>query len=108
MQEIDVELEAKEKKYLRGEGANLEVMICCFFLVCGMQRLSVFLLVLQTLKDKKLKTQLASREKLYGKSAKTAAKIEKVKVLLLQSALCGSCFYTFLPVLLGDECFTCG
>lgn len=31
MQEIDVELEAKEKKYLRGEGANLEVMICCFF-----------------------------------------------------------------------------
>ncbi|KAF8106611.1 hypothetical protein N665_0137s0062 [Sinapis alba] len=53
-QEIDVELEAKEKKYLRGEGANLE-----------------------TLKDKKLKTQLASREKLYGKSAKAAAKIEK-------------------------------
>ncbi|KAF3583585.1 hypothetical protein F2Q69_00032028 [Brassica cretica] len=53
-QEIDVELEAKEKKYLRGEGAKLE-----------------------TLKDKKLKTQLASREKLYGKSAKAAAKIEK-------------------------------
>ncbi|CAF1935568.1 unnamed protein product [Brassica napus] len=53
-QEIDVELEAKEKKYLRGEGANLE-----------------------TLKDKKLKTQLASRENLYGKSAKAAAKIEK-------------------------------
>ncbi|KAF2586812.1 hypothetical protein F2Q70_00037544 [Brassica cretica] len=53
-QEIDVELEAKEKKYLRGEGANLE-----------------------SLKDKKLKTQLASREKLYGKSAKAAAKIEK-------------------------------
>ncbi|CAN8259837.1 unnamed protein product [Cochlearia groenlandica] len=53
-QEIDVELEAKEKKYLRGEGANLE-----------------------TLKDKKLKTHLASREKLYGKSAKAAAKIEK-------------------------------
>ncbi|CAN8269496.1 unnamed protein product [Cochlearia groenlandica] len=53
-QEIDVELEAKEKKYLRGEPANLV-----------------------TLKDKKLKTQLASREKLYGKSAKAAAKIEK-------------------------------
>ncbi|KAL0817355.1 hypothetical protein Bca101_073799 [Brassica carinata] len=53
-QEIDVELEAKEKKYLRGDGANLE-----------------------TLKDKKLKTQLASREKLYGKAAKAAAKIEK-------------------------------
>lgn len=43
-----------------------------------------FLLVLQTLKDKKLKTQLASREKLYGKSAKAAAKIEKVKFLLIQ------------------------
>jgi U3 small nucleolar RNA-associated protein 7 len=54
MQESDVELETKVKKYLRGEGANLE-----------------------TLKDKKLKTQLASREKLYGKSAKAAAKIEK-------------------------------
>ncbi|CAH2071563.1 unnamed protein product [Thlaspi arvense] len=53
-QEIDVELEAKEKKYLRGEGANLEL-----------------------LKDKKLKSQLASREKIYGKSAKYAAKIEK-------------------------------
>ncbi|XP_010486667.1 PREDICTED: probable U3 small nucleolar RNA-associated protein 7 [Camelina sativa] len=53
-QESDVELETTVKKYLRGEGADLE-----------------------TLKDKKLKTQLASREKLYGKSAKTAAKIEK-------------------------------
>ncbi|XP_023642484.1 probable U3 small nucleolar RNA-associated protein 7 [Capsella rubella] len=53
-QESDVELETKVKKYLRGEGANLE-----------------------TLEDKKLKTHLASREKLYGKSAKAAAKIEK-------------------------------
>ncbi|ESQ49008.1 hypothetical protein EUTSA_v10020478mg [Eutrema salsugineum] len=53
-QEIDVELEAKEKKYLRGGAVNLE-----------------------SLKDKKLKTKVASREKFFGKSAKTAAKIEK-------------------------------
>lgn len=44
-----------------------------------MQKLSVFFFMfMQSLKDKKLKTQLASREKLYGKSAKAAAKIEKV------------------------------
>ncbi|KAK4758221.1 hypothetical protein SAY87_019522 [Trapa incisa] len=48
------DLEAKVKKYLRGEGANLEV-----------------------LNDKKLKTQLAIREDLYGKSAKAAADVEK-------------------------------
>ena len=78
-------MEAKEKKYLRGEGANLEVYIthksfndCCFWF-WRMQKLSVcFFMFLQSLKDKKLKTQLASREKLYGKSAKAAAKIEKV------------------------------
>lgn len=33
---------------------------------------------LQVLKDKKLKSQLAAREELYGKSAKAAAKAEKV------------------------------
>jgi hypothetical protein len=82
MQESDVELETKVKKYLRGEGANLE-----------------------TLKDKKLKTQLASREKLYGKSAKAAAKIEKVS-LLLHLALCGSCL-TLFPVLREDEIICC-
>ncbi|XP_028060432.1 uncharacterized protein LOC114264033 isoform X5 [Camellia sinensis] len=48
----------KVKKYLRGEGANLE-----------------------GLRDKKLKGQLAIREELYGKSAKAAAKAEKVRVL---------------------------
>ncbi|OAY83988.1 putative U3 small nucleolar RNA-associated protein 7 [Ananas comosus] len=48
------ELELKSKKYLRGEAANLEV-----------------------LQDKKLKGQLAVREKLYGQSAKAAAKAEK-------------------------------
>lgn len=53
-QEISDELEVKVKKYLRGEGANLEV-----------------------LQDKKLKGQLAVREELYGKSAKAAAKVEK-------------------------------
>ncbi|KAK3010226.1 hypothetical protein RJ639_010916, partial [Escallonia herrerae] len=42
------------RKYLRGEGANLEVI-----------------------QDKKLKGQLAVREELYGKSAKAAAKAEK-------------------------------
>lgn len=36
------------------------------------------ILCLQTLQDKKLKGQLAVREELYGKSAKAAAKIEKV------------------------------
>ncbi|XP_028060425.1 uncharacterized protein LOC114264033 isoform X3 [Camellia sinensis] len=45
----------KVKKYLRGEGANLE-----------------------GLRDKKLKGQLAIREELYGKSAKAAAKAEKI------------------------------
>ncbi|KAE8701322.1 sterol 3-beta-glucosyltransferase UGT80B1-like [Hibiscus syriacus] len=50
----DEEMDEKVKKYLRGEAANLE-----------------------GLKDKKLKGQLAVREDLYGKSAKTAAKIEK-------------------------------
>ncbi|GMQ02866.1 LOW QUALITY PROTEIN: hypothetical protein CsSME_00048907 [Camellia sinensis var. sinensis] len=44
----------KVKKYLRGEGANLE-----------------------GLRDKKLKGQLAIREELYGKSAKAVAKAEK-------------------------------
>lgn len=54
-----------------------------WLLVVKMHKLIVFFLVfLQTLKDKKLKTQLASREKVYGKSAKTAAKIEKVNLLL--------------------------
>ncbi|XP_020222147.1 probable U3 small nucleolar RNA-associated protein 7 [Cajanus cajan] len=53
-QEISDELDLRIKKYLRGEGANLEV-----------------------LKDKKLKGQLAVKEELYGKSAKAAAKAEK-------------------------------
>ncbi|XP_057510172.1 probable U3 small nucleolar RNA-associated protein 7 isoform X1 [Actinidia eriantha] len=54
LQKISDEIEIKVKKYLRGEGANLEV-----------------------LHDKKLKGQLAVREELYGKSAKAAAKAEK-------------------------------
>nr|DAD45978.1 TPA_asm: hypothetical protein HUJ06_004208 [Nelumbo nucifera] len=53
-EDISNELDLKVKKYLRGDGANLEV-----------------------LQDKKLKGQLAVREKLYGKSAKAAAKAEK-------------------------------
>lgn len=53
-QEINDEINMKVKKYLRGEGANLE-----------------------GLRDKKLKGQLAIREELYGKSAKAAAKAEK-------------------------------
>ncbi|KAJ6773074.1 hypothetical protein OIU74_019144 [Salix koriyanagi] len=53
-QELSHELDMKVKKYLRGEGADLEV-----------------------LKDKKLKGQLYTRENLYGTSAKTAAKTEK-------------------------------
>ncbi|KAJ8766036.1 hypothetical protein K2173_020552 [Erythroxylum novogranatense] len=53
-QELADELDAKVKKYLRGEGANLEV-----------------------LKDKKLRGQLSVREELYGISAKAAAKTEK-------------------------------
>ncbi|XP_052209532.1 probable U3 small nucleolar RNA-associated protein 7 [Diospyros lotus] len=48
------EADAKVKKYLRGEGANLKAI-----------------------QDKKLKGQLAVREELYGKSAKAAAKAEK-------------------------------
>ncbi|XP_027366418.1 probable U3 small nucleolar RNA-associated protein 7 [Abrus precatorius] len=53
-QDITDELDLRIKKYLRGEVANLEV-----------------------LKDKKLKSQLAVKEELYGKSAKAAAKAEK-------------------------------
>ncbi|CAL5435034.1 unnamed protein product [Camellia sinensis] len=53
-QEINDEINMRVKKYLRGEGANLE-----------------------GLRDKKLKGQLAIREELYGKSAKAAAKAEK-------------------------------
>ncbi|KAJ0988769.1 hypothetical protein J5N97_007125 [Dioscorea zingiberensis] len=47
-------LDVKVQKYLRGEGANLEV-----------------------LRDKKLKSQLVFREKLYGQSAKAAVKHEQ-------------------------------
>ncbi|PON49538.1 WD repeat containing protein [Parasponia andersonii] len=53
-QQFSDELDIKIKKYLRGEGADLEA-----------------------LRDKKLKGQLAVREDLYGKSAKAAAKAEK-------------------------------
>ncbi|KAI4352645.1 hypothetical protein L6164_006876 [Bauhinia variegata] len=53
-QDISDELDQRIKKYLRGEGANLE-----------------------NLQDRKLKGQLAVREDLYGKSAKAAAKAEK-------------------------------
>ncbi|KAL9270200.1 putative U3 small nucleolar RNA-associated protein 7 [Drosera capensis] len=48
------DLKLKAKKYLRGESADLE-----------------------KLPDKKLKGQLAVKEELYGRSAKTAAKVEK-------------------------------
>ncbi|XP_072953935.1 probable U3 small nucleolar RNA-associated protein 7 [Typha angustifolia] len=51
---ISDELELKAKKYLRGENAGLEA-----------------------LRDKKLKGQLSVKEKLYGQSAKAAAKAEK-------------------------------
>ncbi|KAK1262561.1 hypothetical protein QJS04_geneDACA018382 [Acorus gramineus] len=53
-EEVSKELEEKAKKYLRGDGGYLE-----------------------TLKDKKLKGQLAVREELYGRSAKAAARAEK-------------------------------
>ncbi|KAL2940267.1 putative U3 small nucleolar RNA-associated protein 7 [Bienertia sinuspersici] len=48
------EVDANVKKYLRGEGANLEA-----------------------LQDKKLKGQLAVKEELYKRSAKAAANVEK-------------------------------
>ncbi|KAJ6795969.1 putative U3 small nucleolar RNA-associated protein 7 [Iris pallida] len=54
VQDASDELELKTKKYLRGDSANLNV-----------------------LQDKKLRGQLAVREKLYGHSAKAAAKAEK-------------------------------
>ncbi|KAJ7970768.1 WD40 repeat [Quillaja saponaria] len=53
-EETPNELDLKVKKYLRGDGANLEV-----------------------LQDKKLKGQLAVREGLYKQSANAAAKAEK-------------------------------
>lgn len=48
---------------------------------------------MQVLKDKKLKGQLSVREDLYGKSAKAAAKVEKVNsrypnLFYYLSALC--------------------
>lgn len=51
---LNNELDANVKKYLRGDSANLEI-----------------------LKDKKLKGQLAVREKLFGESAKAAAKADQ-------------------------------
>ena len=42
--------------------------------------------IIQILQDRKLKGQLAVREELYGKSAKAAAKIEKV--ILMQFRGC--------------------
>ncbi|KAM7519008.1 hypothetical protein LguiB_017970 [Lonicera macranthoides] len=54
LQDNSVETDIKLKKFLRGEGADLEA-----------------------LQDKKLKGQLAVREVLYGKSAKAAVKAEK-------------------------------
>ncbi|CAL5333720.1 unnamed protein product [Camellia sinensis] len=53
--EINDEINMKVKKYLRGEGANLE-----------------------GLRDKKLKGQLAIREELYGKFAKAVAKLRRL------------------------------
>ncbi|CAI8603974.1 unnamed protein product [Vicia faba] len=53
-QDIIDELKLRSKKYLRGKGANLK-----------------------GLKDKKLRSQLVAREKLYGESAKAAAQAEK-------------------------------
>ncbi|XP_021748996.1 probable U3 small nucleolar RNA-associated protein 7 [Chenopodium quinoa] len=50
----DEEMDANVKKYLRGESANLEA-----------------------LQDKKLKGQLAVKEELFKRSAKTAANVEK-------------------------------
>lgn len=54
LQDVYDELDEKKKKFLRGEAADLE-----------------------ELKDKKLKGQLAVREKQYEEAAKTAAKTEK-------------------------------
>lgn len=87
LQELSHELDTKVKKYLRGEGANLEVRNWCptfpveillflwrsFFIAFWFNSLH-----LQVLKDKKLKGQLSVREDLYGISAKAAAKAEKV------------------------------
>lgn len=42
-------------------------------------------LIFKVLQDKKLKGQLAVREKLYGQSAKAAAKAEKVPSFLVDS-----------------------
>ncbi|KAG5563397.1 hypothetical protein RHGRI_005974 [Rhododendron griersonianum] len=67
-QEILDEMDIKVKKYLRGESANFEA-----------------------LRDKKLKGKLAVKEDLYGKSAKAAAKVEKVR------------FFFFLPWLMPSE-----
>lgn len=93
MQEVSNEIDVKIKKYLRGEGANLEVwkwVLCpyiffiliffsLFFNLC--YKYLVLNVSFQVLKDKKLKGQLAVREDLYGKSAKAAAKVEKVNSL---------------------------
>ncbi|KAG9139722.1 hypothetical protein Leryth_016668 [Lithospermum erythrorhizon] len=54
MEDYDEEMEITEKKYLRGEAADLKVH-----------------------NDKKLKGQLAIREELYSISAKASAKTEK-------------------------------
>lgn len=50
----------------------------------------------QTLRDKKLKGQLAVREKLYSQSAKAAAKAEKVQLRYLFLSL----DYNLMPIIL--------
>lgn len=74
----------KLNKYLRGTATDLEVwskyltVITAIMSFCFSESWSP---CFQALQDKKLKGQLAIREDLYGKSAKAAAKAEKVNIL---------------------------
>ncbi|KAK2980469.1 hypothetical protein RJ640_015992 [Escallonia rubra] len=65
------------RKYLRGEGANLEVWTIVVTSWDTLDESPENFMYLQVIQDKKLKGQLAFREELYGKSAKAAAKAEK-------------------------------
>lgn len=109
LQELSHELDTKVKKYLRGEGANLEVRNWCptfpveellflwrsFFIAFWYNSL-----YLQVLKDKKLKGQLSVREDLYGISAKAAAKAEKVDNSKSSPFFLFSFFFFFISLVL--------
>lgn len=96
-QEALDEMEKKVHKYSRGKAAYLGVrLLLNYFFFKNLRPCLIHMCmcglcwVYQTLRDKKLKGQLAAREKLYGHSAKAAVQTEKVRLLILVMNVSGS------------------